>query len=59
MLREQNNNEELLRLREEEKKQQLEANIVHKSKVKKPSALKASSKSPLMTMIKTEQKQPH
>jgi hypothetical protein len=32
-----NNNEELLRLREEEKKQEVEANVVYKSKVRKPS----------------------
>lgn len=31
------NNEELVRLREEEKKQEIEANVVHKSRVKKPS----------------------
>lgn len=55
------NNEELVRLREEEKKQEIEANIVHKSKVKKPSALKAPGtkshqQSSLVTMIKSEQK---
>jgi hypothetical protein len=32
-------NDELARLREEEKRLSIEANVVHKSKVKKPSAL--------------------
>lgn len=50
------NNEELVRLREEEKKQEIEANVVHKSKVKKPSQLKAGVKQtpPLVTTIRSD-----
>ena len=50
------NNEELLRLREEEKKQEIEANVVHKSRVKKPSQLKAAAKQtpPLVTTIRSD-----
>lgn len=50
------NNEELVCLREEEKKQEIEANVVHKSKVKKPSQLKAGVKQtpPLVTTIRSD-----
>lgn len=50
------NNEELLRLREEEKKQEIEANVVHKSRVKKPSMLKSAAKQtpPLVTTIRSD-----
>lgn len=50
------NNEELLRLREEEKKQEIEANVVHKSRVKKPSQMIAGVKKtpPLVTTIRSD-----